>query len=94
MTGTGRQGRIEVRWSARPEEVVLTVADNGCGIPLELQERVFQPLFTTKPVGIGTGLGLSICKELVTQFGGNLRLSSTPGEGTEIEITLRRAQHP
>jgi signal transduction histidine kinase len=94
MAGTGRQGRIEVRWTVRPEDVVLTVADNGCGIPVELQDRVFQPLFTTKPVGIGTGLGLSICKELVTQFGGNLRLSSTPGEGTEIEITLRRAPPP
>ncbi len=91
MAGTGRQGRIEVRWSARPDDVVLTVADNGCGIPLELQERVFQPLFTTKPVGVGTGLGLSICKDLVTQSGGTLRLSSTPGEGTEIEVILRRA---
>src|SRR5215217_3029896 len=94
MSGTGRQGRIEVRWSVRSEDVVLTVADNGCGIPMDLQERVFQPLFTTKPVGIGTGLGLSICRELVTQAGGNLRLSSTPGEGTDIEITLRRAPLP
>jgi len=94
MGGTGRQGLIEVRWTTRADDVVLTVADNGCGIPVELQERVFQPLFTTKPVGIGTGLGLSICKELVTQFGGTLRLSSTPGEGTEIELTLRRAPPP
>ena len=79
---------------ARRRTWCCTVADNGCGIPLELQEKVFQPLFTTKPVGIGTGLGLSICKELVTQFGGQLRLSSTPGEGTEIELTLRRAPLP
>ncbi len=94
MEGTGRPGRIEVRWAQNEQDVVLTVADNGCGIPQELMEKVFQPLFTTKPVGIGTGLGLSICKELVTQAGGNLRLSSTPGEGTEIEITLRRAPPP
>ncbi|MBU8898230.1 hybrid sensor histidine kinase/response regulator [Corallococcus sp. H22C18031201] len=94
MEGTGRPGRIEVRWTVRAEDVVLSVVDNGCGIPGELQERVFQPLFTTKPVGVGTGLGLSICRELVAQFGGALRLASTPGEGTEIELTLRRAPLP
>jgi C4-dicarboxylate-specific signal transduction histidine kinase len=94
MEGTGRPGRIEVRWASREQDVMLTVADNGCGIPQELQEKVFQPLFTTKPVGIGTGLGLSICKELVTQSGGGVRLSSKPGEGTEVELTLRRVQLP
>jgi C4-dicarboxylate-specific signal transduction histidine kinase len=94
MEGTGRPGRIEVRWAPREQDVVLTVADNGCGIPQELQEKVFQPLFTTKPVGIGTGLGLSICKELVTHAGGGMRLSSKPGEGTEVEIILRRVQLP
>ncbi|MBN8466856.1 response regulator [Corallococcus exiguus] len=94
MEGTGRPGRIDVRWDARDEDVVLTVSDNGCGIPVALQEKVFQPMFTTKPVGIGTGLGLSICRELVMQFGGQLRLSSTPGEGTEIELIFKRALHP
>ncbi|RKH91574.1 hybrid sensor histidine kinase/response regulator [Corallococcus sp. AB045] len=94
MEGTGRPGRIDVRWAARDEDVVLTVSDNGCGIPVALQEKVFQPLFTTKPVGIGTGLGLSICRELVMQFGGQLRLASTPGEGTEIELTFKRALLP
>ena len=94
MEGTGRPGRIDVRWAARDEDVVLTVSDNGCGIPVALQEKVFQPLFTTKPVGIGTGLGLSICRELVMQFGGQLRLASTPGEGTEIELTFKRAPLP
>jgi two-component system, NtrC family, sensor kinase len=91
MEGTGRTGRIDVRWTANEQEVVLTVADNGCGIPPELQEKIFQPLFTTKPVGIGTGLGLSICKELVTHAGGAVKLSSVPGEGTEVVLTLRRA---
>jgi C4-dicarboxylate-specific signal transduction histidine kinase len=94
MEGIGRQGRIDVRWATKDHNVILTVSDNGCGIPLELQERVFQPLFTTKPVGIGTGLGLSICKELVQQYGGKLRLSSVPGQGTDIELTLIRAPMP
>jgi C4-dicarboxylate-specific signal transduction histidine kinase len=94
MEGIGRTGKIDVRWATQDHHVILTVADNGCGIPVELQEKVFQPLFTTKPVGIGTGLGLSICRELVTQYGGKLKLSSVPGEGTEIEITLLKAPMP
>jgi len=94
MDGTGRPGRIDVRWATQDRSVIITVSDNGCGIPLELQEKVFQPLFTTKPVGIGTGLGLSICKELVAQYGGKLRLSSVPGQGTDIELTLIRAPMP
>ena len=94
MEGIGRPGKIDVRWTTQDHNVVLTVSDNGCGIPVELQEKVFQPLFTTKPVGIGTGLGLSICKELVTQYGGKLKLSSVPGEGTDIEISLIRAPMP
>jgi two-component system, NtrC family, sensor kinase len=94
MEGVQRTGRIDVRWGQQDRWVTITVADNGCGIPLELQEKVFQPLFTTKPVGIGTGLGLSICKELVTQYGGKLQLTSVPGEGTEIKITVLRAPMP
>lgn len=94
MEGTGRTGRIDLRWEAGEDEVRLTVADNGCGIPAELQERIFQPMFTTKPVGVGTGLGLSICRELVTHAGGQLKLSSVPGEGTEIELRLKRAPPP
>jgi C4-dicarboxylate-specific signal transduction histidine kinase len=94
MEGTGRPGRIDVRWTTKEQDVLLTVADNGCGIPQELLEKVFQPLFTTKPVGVGTGLGLSICRELVAQNGGAMKLSSTQGQGTEVEITLRRAPPP
>ena len=94
MDGTGRPGRIELRWHASEEEVQLSVVDNGCGIPLALQQKVFQPLFTTKPVGTGTGLGLAICRELVAQLGGALDLRSVPGEGTRVDVTLRRAPAP
>ena len=94
MEGTGRAGRIELRWQASAEQVQLSVVDNGCGIPLALQQKVFQPLFTTKAVGVGTGLGLSICRELVAQLGGTLDLRSVPGEGTRVDITLRRTPTP
>lgn len=85
-------GRIELGWEANtPEDVRVWVTDNGRGIPAELQQRVFEPLFTTKPVGVGTGLGLSICRELVAELGGTLTLTSELGKGTTVEIHLRRA---
>jgi two-component system, NtrC family, sensor kinase len=86
-----RGGRIELGWEAAGEAVRVWVADNGRGIPVELQERVFEPLFTTKPVGVGTGLGLSICRELVTEMGGALTLMSEVGKGTTVALRLRRA---
>jgi signal transduction histidine kinase len=55
---------------------------------------VFEPLFTTKAPGVGTGLGLSICRELVQQVGGEIRLKSTVGIGTTVEITLQKAAQP
>jgi two-component system NtrC family sensor kinase len=93
MEEGARGGRIELGWEAENDDSVrVWVADNGRGIPLEFQQRVFEPLFTTKPVGVGTGLGLSICRELVTELGGTLTLSSEVGKGTTVEFRLRRAR--
>ena len=94
MEGTGCAGLIELSWKVREADVVLVVADNGCGIPEELLQKVFQPLFTTKPVGVGTGLGLGICRDIVHQIGASLRLTSRQGQGTQVEVVLRRASTP
>ena len=83
-------GRIELGWEVNVDAVRVWVADNGRGIPSDLMERVFQPLFTTKPVGMGTGLGLSICRELVAEVGGTLALTSEVGKGTTAEFKLPR----
>jgi signal transduction histidine kinase len=83
-----RPGRIEVRWWSEGDLVRLDVADNGVGIPPELHQKVFEPLFTTKPVGTGTGLGLAICRDILQQGGGELRLESKVGEGTTMQLTL------
>ena len=88
---TGRDGIIQVSWEVDGDLVRLVVKDNGCGIPEELQAKVFEPLFTTKPAGVGTGLGLSICRELVEQMGGQIQLHSTVGVGTSVELTLKKA---
>ena len=75
--------------SDEPEHVIIRIQDNGPGIPPELQERIFEPSFTTKPVGKGTGLGLSICWQIVVErHQGELTCSSTPRTGTEFTIKL------
>jgi len=91
LDGTGRDGIIRVSWEVEGDLVRVVVKDNGCGIPEELQAKVFEPLFTTKTAGMGTGLGLSICRELVQQMGGQIELRSTVGMGTSVELTLKKS---
>jgi signal transduction histidine kinase len=71
--------------------LLLTISDNGPGIPPELHERIFEPFFTTKPVGQGTGLGLSIVQTIVTEHRGILTLASQIGRGTRFMIQLPTA---
>ncbi|WP_342150013.1 response regulator [Methylorubrum sp. SB2] len=70
---------------------VVTVTDEGTGIPPELLERVCEPFFTTKAVGQGTGLGLAMVFGLAQQAGGRLRITSEVGVGTRIELALPQA---
>lgn len=72
--------------------LVLSVRDSGSGIPPEVVDRVFEPFFTTKPVGTGSGLGLSMVYGFIRQSGGQVRIDSTPGAGTTIQLYLRRAE--
>ncbi|MDY6786223.1 MAG: ATP-binding protein [Cyanobacteriota bacterium] len=70
-------------------QVSIKIADNGPGIPPEIQENIFEDFFTTKPVGKGTGLGLAISYQIVTQkHGGEIKMRSQVGVGTEFEIVL------
>jgi PAS domain S-box-containing protein len=67
---------------------LLSVSDNGTGIPYEVQGRIFDPFFTTKQQGEGTGLGLSICHGLIEEHGGTITVQSKPGEGAAFFILL------
>jgi len=71
--------------------VRIGVADTGVGIPAEHLDRILEPFYTTKPAGRGTGLGLSMVFGFVRQSGGGLRILSTVGEGTRVELYLPRA---
>jgi len=66
--------------------IVVTVSDNGPGIADANIARVFDPFYTTKPVGKGTGLGLSICYGIINKIGGDINVHSTKGEGATFEI--------
>ena len=67
---------------------VLSVSDTGVGVPESLRHRLFQPFFTTKPVGVGTGLGLAVCALVVQRLGGTIDVDSTEGEGTTFTLRL------
>jgi GAF domain-containing protein len=74
------------------DSVEIRIRDNGTGIPPEVKERMFNPFFTTKPVGEGTGLGLSISHDIIVkQHAGSIEVDTKPGEFTEFKIVLPRS---
>lgn len=81
-----RQGRIRVALVANGKHAIVQVQDNGSGIPAEMQERVFQPNFTTK--SSGTGLGLAMSKNIVEAAGGRIYFASEAGKGTTFFVEL------
>ncbi|MBM9519204.1 hypothetical protein JWG39_05140 [Desulforhopalus vacuolatus] len=68
--------------------VVISIIDNGCGIPSELEEKVFDPFFTTREVGVGMGLGLSIVERIVRSTGGFVKMKTAVGRGTTFAVWL------
>jgi signal transduction histidine kinase len=86
------EGKAEVRVRRDRESAVVTVQDEGVGIPDEVLERVFDPLFSTKEGG--TGLGLTIARRIARAAGGDIHVESTGGKGTTVEIHLPLAAAP
>ncbi|MDH5547719.1 MAG: transporter substrate-binding protein [Gammaproteobacteria bacterium] len=72
------------------EKVSISIADNGCGIPESILEKVFEPLFSTK--GFGVGLGMSAVKQIMEQHGGGISIQSKEGEGTTVELWLPKSE--
>jgi PAS domain S-box-containing protein len=83
---------IRIRTRAEGEHVTVEIADEGCGIPKQVIERIYDPFFTTKPVGEGIGLGLSISYEIVRTHHGELSVDSEVGVGTRCRVVLPIAE--
>jgi len=82
--------RVELGVTANDDSVLVSVSDNGAGMPPEVQRRIGEPFFTTKPPGRGTGLGLATAYRIVAELGGNVECRSAPSEGTRFELRLPR----
>ncbi len=68
--------------------VLISVRDNGTGIPQKVLDKIYQPFFTTKPTGQGTGLGLSLSYDIIKAHGGELKVETKEGEGAEFIMRL------
>jgi signal transduction histidine kinase/serine/threonine protein kinase len=81
--------KINIKTSSKNKQVIISITDNGKGMSKDIQQRIFDHLFTTKLVGKGTGLGLAIAKQIIEEnHGGKLSCNSTLGKGTEFIITI------
>ncbi len=80
--------RIKTRHDPLNGKINIEISDDGCGIPASLLSKIFEPFFTTKDVGKGTGLGLSLSHYIIKQHGGDIHVTSQPGEGSTFFITL------
>ncbi|MBC6491533.1 ATP-binding protein [Flavihumibacter stibioxidans] len=85
---TGYHPTVSVSTKKEGDHVFITITDNGNGIPPKILDKIFQPFFTTKPTGQGTGLGLSLSYDIVKAHGGELRVETKEGEGSEFIIQL------
>lgn len=82
------QGLIKITSSLEGSEIIITVTDNGCGIPDCIKDNVFEPFFTTKEVGKGTGQGLLMAHNIVEKHKGKIYFKSRTGEGTSFYVHL------
>ena len=86
----GYEPTVSVSTKKNNGKVEIKVSDNGNGIPPNVLDKIFQPFFTTKPTGQGTGLGLSLSYDIVKAHGGELKVDTKEGEGSEFIIVLRK----
>jgi two-component system NtrC family sensor kinase len=88
IAGENYQPTISVQTKKINDKIEIKVCDNGNGIPKSIIDKIFQPFFTTKPTGQGTGLGLSLSYDIIKAHGGELKVETKEGEGTEFIIWL------
>lgn len=79
---------LQLKTRCQSGRVFIVIADNGCGIPAEHLNRVFDPFFTTRDVGAGTGMGLTVVREIISSLGGTVEIESTQGSGTTVTLAF------
>jgi signal transduction histidine kinase len=87
-TKAAYEPEVKVYTKKSDNKVTITIKDNGGGIPQMLVDKIFQPFFTTKPTGQGTGLGLSLSYDIIKAHGGEIKVETKEGEGSEFIIQL------
>ena len=79
---------VSIRTKKLNEKIEVRIRDNGVGIPHKVVDKIFQPFFTTKPTVQGTGLGLSLSYDIIKAHGGETKVETKEGEGSEFVIQL------
>jgi signal transduction histidine kinase len=80
---------VSIKTKKTGDSILISVEDNGNGISPNVLDKIFQPFFTTKPTGQGTGLGLSLAYETLKVHGGEIRVESKEGEGSEFTVQFQ-----
>ena len=88
QAGDSYEPVVSVTTKKENDKVIISVRDNGVGIPQKAIDKIFQPFFTTKPTGQGTGLGLSLSYDIIKAHGGEIKVDTKEGEGAEFIIQL------
>ena len=88
-----QEGTITISTSCRDNRCTISIRDTGCGIKSGDLDKIFDPFYTTKPVGKGTGLGLSVSYGIIKQYAGEIHCESREGEGTVFSVILPYAKN-
>jgi signal transduction histidine kinase len=88
VDGTDRRGTITIATRVEGDDAVVEISDDGPGIPPELQDRIYEPFFTTKEIGQGSGQGLALARTTLEQHSGSIECTSAPGEGTTLTLRI------
>jgi len=83
-----KRGEIKVRSWFEGDQVMVSITDNGCGMPPAVKIKLFEPFYTTKDDGMGAGLGMSIYHEIIMKHGGGIKVDSIPGQGSTFLVWL------
>jgi two-component system NtrC family sensor kinase len=84
----GYEPTVSLSTKKSGDTILISVKDNGIGIPQKVVDKIYQPFFTTKPTGQGTGLGLSLSYDIIKAHGGEIKVETKEAEGTVFIIQL------